>query len=240
MKSESLAAVTFDFGQTLAELDTAFLSQRLGERGLAVAADRLERSVPRAWRVYDEAIRRGEGGHPWKTLMRALLDASGAQGESADAAIDWLWTEQPARNLWRRPIPGMIDVVDHLLQEGVKVGIISNSEGKLAELVAELGWADRFEVIADSGALDLEKPDPRIFEWAASHLGAELESIVHIGDSLAADVEGAIACGMRAIWYRGQPSKPMPAGVLVAQDAAGVSAALVGFGAPPTLLGLHV
>jgi hypothetical protein len=33
-------AVTFDFGQTLAELDHAFLARRLEERGVSLDADR--------------------------------------------------------------------------------------------------------------------------------------------------------------------------------------------------------
>ena len=102
-----IGAVSFDFGQTLAELDTTYLSARLAERGVRVSAGALAEAVPDAWDVYDAAIRAGFGGHPWRHLMAALLDGAGAAGDRA-AAVDWLWRQQPTHNLWRRPIPGVI------------------------------------------------------------------------------------------------------------------------------------
>lgn len=226
-------AVTFDFGQTLADLDTAFLSRRLSERGLAAAAEALEASVPDAWRAYDAAVLAGAGGHPWKTLMRALLGGAGVPADALGPAVDWLWDEQPAKNLWRRPVPGMIELAASLRQRGVAVGILSNSEGRLAELVAELGWSGHFAAIADSGRLGIEKPDRAIFAWTADALGAPLERVVHVGDSYAADVLGAVAAGMRAIWFR--PKKaPLadldPSRIRIAREAADVEAALRAFG----------
>lgn len=225
-------AVTFDFGQTLADLDSVMLSRRLAELGISVPPDRIERAVPAAWAVYDAAIKRGEGGHPWKTLMHELLKRAGVTDGAREEAVNWLWTEQPKKNLWRRPIAGMIDVVTVLRDQGVPTAIISNSEGHLRELVAELDWADRFDAIIDSGVVGIEKPDPRIFEAAAEALGQPLDEIIHVGDSLAADVDGAVESGMRAIWFRGQPSRAMRAGVIVAPDASAVRAGLVAFGAP--------
>jgi putative hydrolase of the HAD superfamily len=219
-------AVTFDFGQTLCDLDTALLSRRLAERGLAVPAERLEASVPAAWLAYDEAIAAGHGGHPWKILMVELLARAGAPLDPARAAVDWLWTEQPAQNLWRRPIAGMIELVRALRGAGLPVGIVSNSEGRLAELVEEIGWAADFLHVADSGKLGIEKPDPAIFHLAAAALGVPAAEVVHVGDSFGADVRGALAAGMRAVWFRGRGAPELPAGVLRAEDAPGLRAAL--------------
>ena len=44
-------AVTFDFGQTLAEVDTDLLARRLAERGVACAPDALARATTAAWRA---------------------------------------------------------------------------------------------------------------------------------------------------------------------------------------------
>jgi FMN hydrolase / 5-amino-6-(5-phospho-D-ribitylamino)uracil phosphatase len=222
-------AVTFDFGQTLADLDTAMLSRRLGERGLEVAAERLEAAVPAAWGAYDAAVRAGVSGHPWKLLMRELLGRAGAEARGIGGAVDWLWEEQPRKNLWRRPVAGMIELVAALGEAGVPVGVVSNSEGKLAELVEELGWSAYFGVIADSGKLGMEKPGEGIFGWAADRLGVPLGGIVHVGDSYAADVEGAVRAGMRAIWFRGQGGRELPEAVRVASGAAEVGEALAGW-----------
>ena len=223
-------AVTFDFGQTLCDLDTRLLARRLEERGIGVAAEALAASVPEAWRAYDAAIHAGHGGHPWKILMRRLLELSGAPLIEASAAVDWLWTEQPTHNLWRRPIAGMIELVRDLAGAGVPVGIVSNSEGGLSALCDEIGWGGDFRVIADSGKLGIEKPDARIFAWAADELGVSMKSVVHVGDSWAADVEGAIGAGQRAVWFRGRGERAMPNGVRRAGDADDVREVLRSWG----------
>jgi HAD superfamily hydrolase (TIGR01509 family) len=223
-------AVTFDFGQTLCDLDSGMLSRRLGERGIDAPPDRLEAAVPLAWLTYDAAIHQGLGGHPWKLLMDRLLELTGIGEGERQGAVDWLWSEQPRKNLWRRPITGMIEIVEDLRRSAVKVAIISNSEGRLAELVEEMGWEDRFPVIADSGKLGMEKPAAPIFQWVAGQLGVGPEDMVHIGDSFAADVEGALNAGMRAIWFRGRSLAGLSPRVQVAADAASVRAALRGWG----------
>ncbi|WP_441289991.1 HAD family hydrolase [Sorangium sp. KYC3313] len=207
MSNEPATAVSFDFGQTLVELDTGLLSARLAERGIAAPRERLDGAVDESWRAYNEAIQRGLGGHPWKIMMRRLLEVGGVEASALDAAVDWLWTEQPRKNLWRRPIAGMIDVVIELRQAGVPVAVLSNSEGRLEELIEELGWAAHFVAVADSGRLGFEKPGREIFAWTAERLGAPLAAVVHVGDSFAADVVGALAAGMRAVWFKGDPAR---------------------------------
>lgn len=232
MNSSPPRAVTFDFGQTLASFDTHLASVRLAERGLVVAPERLEHALPLAWQTYNHAISRGLGGHPWKILMRSLLEnaAPDAHADAITDAVDFLWDQQPIKNLWRRPIPGMIELVDDLIAAGIKVAIVSNSEGRLAELIDEMGWSERFSIVADSGKIGIQKPDRAIFAWAAERLQIPLESIVHIGDSFAADVDGALSAGMMAIWYDAAAKNPVPTRCRVAHDAPTTRAALAGFG----------
>jgi putative hydrolase of the HAD superfamily len=225
-------AVTFDFGQTLAGLDTDLLARRLGERGLQATPERLEAALPGAWHTYNAAIHGGAGGHPWKIFMRDLLERAGVGPAGLDEAVDFFWSEQPRRNLWRRPVAGMIEIVRDLRDAGVPLGIVSNSEGRIVELLEELGWSEYFPVVADSGKLGIEKPAPGIFLWAAGRLGIPLERIVHVGDSLAADVEGALAAGMRAVWFQGNPGKPLGPRVVACADAAQTRDALSGWGLP--------
>jgi putative hydrolase of the HAD superfamily len=218
--------VTFDAGQTLLELDTAFLARRLGERGVATTGAALDRALPGAWASY-EALVAAEGaahGGPrgWKHLVGALLAGAGVAEPSP--LVEWLYVEQRTRNLWRRPVAGMLELVDDLRAAGLAVGVISNSEGRLAELFAELGWSERFACVADSGRLGIDKPDPRIFAWTLARLGAPAGGVVHVGDSLAADVAGARGAGMRAIWFGGHTRATE--GAIACADAAAVRGAL--------------
>jgi putative hydrolase of the HAD superfamily len=115
--------------------------------------------------------------------------------------LDDLLVDQRAFNLWRRPIPGMIELVRALRCDDVPVAIVSNSEGALNVLIDQLGWTEDLPVVVDSGVLGIEKPDPRIFAWAAGRLGVRLDAIVHVGDSWVADVEGALHAGAKAVWF---------------------------------------
>lgn len=224
--------VTFDAGQTLVELDVAFLSQRLAERGVVVASTDLSAALPRAWEVHDELILAGVG-HPWRGLMSALLATAGMDSGACASLVEWLWTEQPARNLWRQPIHGMVALARELKARGARVAVLSNSEGGLAGLLEEVGLADAFEVIVDSGRLGFHKPDPRIFAHTLEALGVPGATPIHIGDSWAADIAGARNVGWRAMWY-GRGARPVnDTGVCVARDPAEARAALVRWGVLP-------
>lgn len=232
--------VTFDAGQTLIELDTELLSARLAERGTAVEPAALARATPGAWRRYDEVVAAGVAGHPWGTLMETLLAGAGVAEAGRLELVRWLREEQPRVNLWRREVPGMRAVVRRLRAAGVAVAVLSNSEGRLAELFEELGWAGDFDAIIDSGKVGVEKPDARIFALALEQLGVSAERAVHIGDSWPADVVGALAAGWRAIWYApaervaGGMTGLVPSRVVHAGDAPAVVAALARWQLPGT------
>jgi HAD superfamily hydrolase (TIGR01509 family) len=119
-----------------------------------------------------------------------------------------------------------------LRRASVPFGIVSNSEGHLAQLVDELGHAGSFDAIADSGRLGLEKPDPRIFAWTAEQLAVPASALVHVGDAWEADVRGALAAGGRAIWFMPNEARELPSGVRVASSAAEVRAQLIELSVP--------
>src|SRR5262249_40183912 len=168
----------------------------------SVEISRLAAAAPAAWLRYD-ALVDPAGGHPWRALMTTLLEgagvaAAGAGGRPASpgvppdvaSLVDWLWDEQPRANLWRAQIPGMVALARELGARGVRVAILSNSEGRLAELLGEIGIADAFAAIIDSGRVGIEKPDRRIFDHALAALGATRPGI-HVGDSWPPDIAGA-------------------------------------------------
>jgi putative hydrolase of the HAD superfamily len=225
-----MTAVTFDFGQTLAELDSTLLAERLQERGVTVDPARVDAMTLGAWGEYNVAKRQGAMGETaWKVFMRTLLTRSGVSDGEAEACADWLWTEQPHKNLWRRAVDGMLELARELRRRDVPVGVLSNSEGRLAELIEELSWDDAFTTITDSGRLPFEKPDPRIFEHTAQALGVEVHQLIHVGDAWEADVKGALKVGARAIYFSPEPPDDAPAGVTWCRDHVAVRDALKGF-----------
>jgi FMN phosphatase YigB (HAD superfamily) len=221
-RDPSVRAVSFDFGQTLADFDHVFLARRVAERGVELDLARALADTPAAWSAYGAAKRRGaEGKEGWSAFMTRLLEhAVNPPGRALiDDLVNWLWTEQPTKNLWRRPVPGMFELARDLAAATVPVAIVSNSEGRLAELVAEIEPDARFSVIADSGKLGFEKPDPRIFHFAAERIGVEARELLHVGDAWETDVRGALDVGARAVWFAPTETRSLPEGVIISRSA---------------------
>lgn len=222
------SVVTFDIGQTLVDLDLGFLARRLGERGYRVSVADLEAAMAPAWRHYDALVEDG-ASHPWHELIGMLL--TGVNIAQPESLVDWLYEQQATHNLWRKPIDPMVGLVRELRGRGIRIAALSNSEGHLAELLAEIGLAPLFDAIIDSGRVGVAKPDPRIFTHTLEVLAVEPDVIVHVGDSWSADVEGALAAGWNAIWYRSRASMARrDPRVPIASDADETRAALSSFG----------
>jgi len=231
-----LRAVSFDFGQTLAELDHEFLARRVLTFGAELDPGAARAGTVAAWHAYGTGKALGHA-RAWQLMMVELLRAGGVHKLRGDADPDYpekiaslLWDAQPTQNLWRKPIAGMFELVAELSASGIPVGIISNSEGRLAELVEELGQTALFPVIVDSGRLGIDKPDARIFQHAAGLLGVSLNELVHVGDAWEADVLGARAAGAEAVWFAPTDARALPEKVVACADALALRAALRGFG----------
>ena len=56
------------------------------------------------------------------------------------------------------------------------------------------------------------KPSPLIFQQALEVLGLRPDEVLHVGDSLSADVGGAQAAGITAVWVN-RRDRPVPDGI---------------------------
>ena len=95
--------------------------------------------------------------------------------------------------------PDAYPVLTALKQRGLTVGAVSNWVWTLPELLHALDLVRHFDFIAASARIGFEKPHPRIFEWALEQAGVLPASVIHVGDHVDADVEGARAVGIDAV-----------------------------------------
>jgi putative hydrolase of the HAD superfamily len=86
-----------------------------------------------------------------------------------------------------------------LRQAGLKLGVVSNSDGRVEQALAAAGLREYFDVVIDSALVGVEKPDPRIFHAALEALGVAPEEALYVGDLYEIDVLGARAAGMEAV-----------------------------------------
>ena len=204
---DSVRGISFDYGHVLGGLDLDELARRIGALG-ALGADadvvKLKDSMGEAYREHDAAIARGEGHEAgWRALMGHLVGAGSGVTDHVRLAriVDALWAAQPQSNLWRYVPEEARALLKELAERKVPMVITSNSEGRVAELLSEVGIADFFLAILDSGRLGFGKPDPRIFALAAEKLSLPIDRVVHVGDSEKADIVGAKNAGAWAVRF---------------------------------------
>ncbi|MBX3249119.1 MAG: HAD family hydrolase [Myxococcales bacterium] len=203
-------ALLLDAGNTLVYLDHAAVAAIAG-----LDAGAVERAEAPAKRRYEAMLREGASHEDgWAAFMRELLGAAGLASARVDETVVALRAAHDELNLWRRVPSGLPEALRRLRQAGWKLGVVSNSEGRLRELFDVLALTSLFEVIVDSGVVGLQKPDPRVFWLATEALGVAPPDAVYVGDIPAVDVDGARAAGLSAALvdtlgvfpdYRGAP-----------------------------------
>ncbi len=199
------AGVLFDLGNTLVRLDCGWLA--LAASALAVApirADELERT---------EAAVRHDHEHPsadaasaraaFPAYLREVGRRVGLDPAASSAFAREAMAEHSRRpyGLWDKAERGAAEVLARLARGGVRLGVVSNNDGRARALVDHLGFAPYLAVVVDSAIVGVRKPDARIFTPALRALDLAPGRCLYVGDSYGHDVVGARAAGLRALLY---------------------------------------
>lgn len=198
--AHALEALFLDAGNTLVFLDHLAVADVVSSHGVRVDGRRLRSVEGLAKRHYEALMARGvshEDG--WGLYLRALLEAAGLSASDAASMIAPLRRAHDAFNLWRRVPEGLIEALAASRAAGLRVAVISNSEGMLPELFERVGLAPSIELVVDSHHEGVRKPDPELFHRAVQRLGVRVERSVYLGDIPGVDVVGANAAGMAAV-----------------------------------------
>lgn len=169
------------------------------ERSLREAMSELERRVPPGTDRYRQ-FADGEIGY-WREFARLaigrLLDGDGDPG-LAERALGRLRDTFRRREAWEI-YDDVVPALDALRRNGVRLGVVSNWDSRLPDLLRMLGLAEYFETIVVSHLEGLEKPDPAIFERALERMGGRARQALYVGDRPEVDLVGARAAGMDAV-----------------------------------------
>ena len=122
-------------------------------------------------------------------------------------------------------VPLFEDVLPVLcdLAQRMPIGLLSNGNG----YPERSGLGGLFEACVFSDDYGITKPDRRLFDIAADAIGADPAQLALVGDSLTADVAGALDAGWTAVWINrvGSTSR-CPAGAIEIATLHDLSAAL--------------
>ncbi len=103
----------------------------------------------------------------------------------------------------RRLYDDATETLQALQDRGLHLGCVTNRPyggPSFTEEVAAHGLDKLLGVMSVSCEIGYMKPHPRLFEHALERLDVQADEAVMVGDSLHADVAGAQALGMTAVW----------------------------------------
>jgi len=192
-------AVFLDAGGVIVLPRRDLVAGALSRVGLAIDPAAVPHAHYRALAAFDRA------GASNPIYRRAFCSELGiAAGRTADALEALARLEDRSRSgeiMWSEPTPGALSTITALRRRGLRVVIVTNSDGHAEENLRDCGIGDI--PVIDSKVVGSDKPDVRIFEAALHRAGAGVRAtdVVHVGDTLSADVAGASAAGITPIHF---------------------------------------
>jgi putative hydrolase of the HAD superfamily len=220
-------AVLFDFGGTL-DADGLTWKDRFfrlfADEGIELTPERFD---PVFYEADDALVGAISPALPFREIVArlaaALARALGPRDDGLGARVAARFHDAAIEQLGRnRPM------LERLAARH-RLGIVSNFYGNLVTVCDNARIRPLFGAIVDSSTVGWTKPDPRIFRRALDELGVEPGAATFVGDSLARDMAGARACGMRHVWVvgpHGRGGSPCCPGDRVVRSLAEVEAAL--------------
>jgi HAD superfamily hydrolase (TIGR01509 family) len=191
--------VFFDVGSTLLFANRDRMLAPLHERKIVPSEQQLRALESEVKNQFDDILEhdgKADDGF-WDMFYARLFENLELNDEPLR---QWLISNTRDSSNWDRIRPGTREALQHI---GAKyqIAVISNADGKIAELLARCGIADCFETITDSGIVGHEKPHPVIFETALASVGARAEESLYVGDLYSVDYRGATRAGMEAVLF---------------------------------------
>jgi FMN phosphatase YigB (HAD superfamily) len=208
-------AVGFDFDHTLG------VDNGLERRALYAYANELRRPLD----PHDEAARKHveailadfRNGITSMDHMLARFAHSVGADPAATSTARWQHHCYTLVDELVRPIDGAHDVLAALRAGGIPTAVLTNGWTPLQQkkIARALGDASLGMTILVSDAIGAIKPQRAAFDTLVANLNVPRERVWYVGDNARGDVVGALAAGLRAVWFNGENQSypqdlPMP------------------------------
>jgi len=201
---DGIEAVFLDVGGVLHLPNHRLILDGLHRAGFDADPERLDRGHYAGVAALHDAP--SEADDMWRAYQLAYVKEVGVPLEGWEDAIAELFAAFSTPGMWSRVVPGAVDGLRALHATGVTLAIVSNSDGTLEGRLAAEGICQAgpgagvpVTIVIDSAAVGVAKPDPGIFRIALEATGVAPDRTVHVGDTVSADVVGALAAGVRPL-----------------------------------------
>ena len=212
--------VIFDVGQTLLFLTPSSeegLLDRCQQLSIDIALEDLKRGCKAGELWIAETIMQEQRGalrmsdeefdRKWEYVV--LKEALKDRKNNLDDLVKKLRNVNGPKQEWSAP-PETYIILDKLQAKGLPLGIVSNFQKTLPDLLSKVGIADYFEFIIASEEVGISKPDPRILHMGLQKAEVKAEEAVYVGDH-PFDIFCAKKVPMPVIWFN-KDNDPLPDG----------------------------
>ena len=193
-----MSAALLDALGTLVELERPWphLVAELEARGVSITEDDARRAMLAEMAYYrehhDEAVDRArlqDLRRRCAGIVRAELGTPLPVEDVEDAML---------AAIRFRPYPEVPSVLSELRARGAALVVVSNWDVSLHDVLVRTGLRELVDHVVTSAEFGAAKPDPAIFAHALDLAGAQAHEAMHAGDSVEADVAGAVGAGIPA------------------------------------------
>ncbi|MEX2529044.1 MAG: HAD-IA family hydrolase [Gemmatimonadota bacterium] len=194
--------VLLDAGNTLVFVDPEILYAAFRKVGLPVHPERFpEAEFQARSRLVEKAgeVNSGTESIVWREYFVQMLLALGVPPGRLEEVGAILQEVHQQDHLWTRVEAGTREALERLTKTGYRLGVVSNSDGRVEDLLTRLDLREHLDFVLDSGVMGVEKPDPRIFQEGCRLLGLPPEECLYVGDLFPVDIQGAWGAGLQAV-----------------------------------------
>lgn len=191
--------IFFDVGNTLLFPDRTKILPPLYQRNLVPSLEQWHAIERITKSQFDDLMTHGttvDHGF-WFLFYTRLLEELELKDETVRDAL--VAATRVSAN-WGDIKPGTFEALQRIGQK-YQLAVISNADGKIADLLARWELAECFSAITDSGIVGHEKPHPAIFSAALQSMNADPGQSLYVGDVYSVDYLGAKQAGMDAILF---------------------------------------
>jgi putative hydrolase of the HAD superfamily len=203
-----IRVVFFDAAGTLFEVRGSvgqIYSTELKHFGVDIPAIELERRFVAAFRRRSLCSPQSSGPEDrlereklwWFELVREVL-GGWTTGEILRRYFEVVFERFRTETAWQL-FPDTVNSLERLRTSGRRLGIISNFDSRLLDVLENIGIRHYFGQVTLSWQVGAAKPDARIFQAALAAANVPAPRAMHVGDSWRDDYLGARGAGLQAV-----------------------------------------
>jgi putative hydrolase of the HAD superfamily len=192
-------------------LEELYNSMNLKERGVPGFQEMYERYIvhnDKLWERYRNGFIKVDELR-WKRMWLTLLDFKIGDEKLARQMDTQFLDALPSRKIL---FPYTVEILEYLKGKGYRLHLITNGFEKTQHSKLEhSGLTSYFEEVITSEGSNSLKPHKEIFEYAFRRTGADKQESIMLGDSIDADIQGAINAGIDQVYVNHEriPAAPL-------------------------------